>query len=204
MGITAYILAYNKFPFQSENDSIFELYDKIYKGKYEIPEYPPRCKIIKNIIKHCLEKDPNKRITIETLSKHLFIDKDSSENIEKWNLNKKIPIFKKEMINSINFFCPNCVAIYKVCDNSRKKIINTGKLKYKKFKGKIFNFCEKLKYNSIEDKYGVFVVDGLIFRKEDFGMKNYKDDIEEKKLKKKQMCKNYKKYKEEKLMEINL
>jgi serine/threonine protein kinase len=49
LGVTAYILAYNKFPFESENNNIFELYEKIAKAEYEIPEEPHRCKTIKKL-----------------------------------------------------------------------------------------------------------------------------------------------------------
>ena len=50
LGVTAYILSYKKFPFESEKNSIFELYEKISKGKYEFPEIPKRRRILKNVI----------------------------------------------------------------------------------------------------------------------------------------------------------
>ena len=195
LGVTAYILSYNKFPFDSENDNIFELYNKIYKAEYEIPEFPKRSETIKKIIKSCLEKDPNKRITIEALSNFNFIDKSRHDSTKKWNSGKKIKVIEKEILNSINFLCPPCVAIYKNVKNNLKKEIDTSKLKFKEFSGKIkfFSLSDKLGA-SIEDKYGLFVVDDLIFRKEDFGMESYCDEIEKRKDDKRKSCKFYKKY----------
>jgi len=195
LGVTAYILAYNKFPFESENNNIFELYEKIAKAEYEIPEQPYRCKTIKKIIKNCLERDPDKRITIEELSNYQFIDKSSCNSLLKWNCCKKIKVFERDIINSINFFCPNCTAVFQDMRTSIKKEIDTAKIKYEEFKGEIKLLSLEDKFDdSIEEKYGVFVVDGFIFRKEDFGMRNYKDEKEEQKNEKKKVFKNYKKY----------
>ena len=78
---------------------------------------------------------------------------------------------------------------------SIKKEIDTAKIKYEEFKGEIKLLSLEDKFDdSIEEKYGVFVVDGFIFRKEDFGMRNYKDEKEEQKNEKKKVFKNYKKY----------
>ena len=135
LGVTAYILSYNKFPFESETDNLFELYKKISKAEYEIPKYPERSKSIKKIIKCCLEKDPNKRITIEELSKFNFIDKSGNESVLKWNLSKKIQVMEKEILNSINFLCPSCVAVFKDVKSHIKKGIDTSKINYKQFSG---------------------------------------------------------------------
>ena len=67
LGVTAFILSYNKFPFDSENDDMFGLYDKIHKSKLVIPETPKRSDYFKYFLKRCLEKDPNKRITAEAI-----------------------------------------------------------------------------------------------------------------------------------------
>ena len=67
LGVTAYILSYNKFPFFSENNDLFELYDKIHNSNYTIPEKPKRSIYFLHFIKKCLEKDPNKRITSEKI-----------------------------------------------------------------------------------------------------------------------------------------
>ena len=137
----------------------------------------------------------------QELSNFNFIDKSGHESVLKWNSNKKIKVIEKDLVNSINFLCPPCVAVFKNVKKSIKKEIDTRKMKYKEFSGKIkfFSLLELYK-SSVEEKYGVFVVDGMIFRKEDFGMKYYKDykdyknDIEKKKKEKIKCCKNYKKY----------
>ena len=195
LGVTAYILAYNKFPFDSESNNILELYTKISKAEYEFPEFPKRCKTIKKIIKNCLEKDPNKRITIEELADYKFIDKSCYDSKIKWNSCKKIRVFEKDLINSINFFFPSCKAIFKTLDDCIKKTIDTGKMKYEEFNGtiKLLSLKEQIE-DSIEEKYGVFFVEDFIFRKEDFGMQSYRDNKEEKKKEKMEKFKNYKKY----------
>ena len=195
LGVTAYILAYNKFPFESENDNIIELYDKISRAKYEIPDNPHRCRTIKKIIKKCLKKEPEQRVTIEELSNLKFIDKSCCDCTKKWNYTKKIRIFENDLIKSLNFLFPPCIAIIKDVKKSIKKEINTSKIKYQEFKGKIKLLSLKEKFDdSIEEKYGVFVVEDFIFRKEDFGMESYKNEIEEKKEMNKKIYKNYKKY----------
>ena len=49
LGVTAYILAFNKFPFDSANNNLIELYSKISKAEYEFPEYPKRDENIKSV-----------------------------------------------------------------------------------------------------------------------------------------------------------
>ena len=100
----------------------------------------------------------------------------------KWNYYKKIKVFEKDIINSINFFVPSCIVVFRNVKSFKKKELNTSDIKYKRFNGKILRLSLEEKFaDSIEEKYGVFVVDGFIFRKEDFGMKSYRDEIEEKK-----------------------
>ncbi len=67
LGVTAYILSYNKFPFFSENNDLFELFDKIHNSNYIIPEKPKRSIYFLHFLQKCLEKDPNKRITSEKI-----------------------------------------------------------------------------------------------------------------------------------------
>ena len=67
LGITLYILAYKIFPFESKNNNILELYEKIANNNVEFPERPRRSPLLKCLIRKCLEKDPNKRITAESL-----------------------------------------------------------------------------------------------------------------------------------------
>ena len=195
LGVTAYILSYNKFPFESEKNNLFELYDKINKAKFEFPKYPKRKKKLKHFIEKCLEKDPNKRITAEGLSHFPFLEKNKKENILKWRGFPKINVSKLEIIKSINFFVPNCCAIIKKMGKKIDKKIHTNLFKYKKYKGKIHYSYNS--FQTVEDKYGVFVVDGLIFRKEDFGVLDDKED-KHSKISKRKYFENYKKYKLEK------
>ena len=188
--MTTYILSYNKFPFELETNNLFELYKKISKAEYEIPDYPNRSNTIKKIIKCCLEKNPNNRITIKSLSNFPFINKTKF-----WNSNKNIEVFEKEILKSIKFFCPSCVTVFKTEKSQIRKEFDTSKIKYKQFFGKIkFLSLFDIINSTIEDKYGVFVVDGMIFRKEDFGMKSYYNTIEEKKKRKTKYFTNYRKY----------
>ena len=198
LGVTAYILAYNKFPFESENNNIIELYDKINKCKYEFPQYPKRRPILKHLIKRCLEKDPSRRITAEGLFHLPFLNKDSIENIYKWRGYKKINISKQDMIKSVNFLVPDCVSVFKNMGHCNKKKVNTHFFKYKKYRGKIYHLFRKNCYNSIEEKYGVFVVDGLIFRNEDFGIPDYHREHRHHKRMKMKYFDHYKKYQLEK------
>ena len=192
LGVTTYILSYNKFPFESENDNIFELYEKISKAKIEFPEFPKRQKKLKHFIKKCLEKDPNKRITVEGLVKFPFCERNSIENINKWYGFKKINITKQDYMKCVNFFVPNCCAVFKNFNFIQKKIY-TNLFKYQKFLGKI-HFLNKMHlYRTIEDKYGVFVVEGLIFRKEDFGIPP-ENPFDKYKALKRKFCGHFKKY----------
>ena len=203
LGVTAYILSYKKFPFESEKNSIFELYEKISKGKYEFPEIPKRRRILKNVISRCFELNPNKRISAENLLLHIQSsrrpNKDSINRIdeaEMWRLHPKIHVCSQDIYKSINFLMPNCKAIFKRYGKNIEKKVNTELFKYNKYKGKIYNLYKtyNLKNLTIEEKYNVFVVDGMIFRNEDFGIPNREEKNKEKTLKKKYF-EHYKKYK---------
>ena len=194
LGVTAYILCYNKFPFESEKDNIFELYNKICNEPLKLPKHPKRAKILKHLIKRCLEKDPNKRITIEALSCFAFCEKNCLENILKWKGFKKISVSSQDMIKSINFIVPDCHAIFKKFGKYIEKKVDTHSFKYSKYRGKIHHLSRALCPRSIEDKYGVFEVEGLIFRKVDFGMRN-EDKFEKlSKVLKRKYYENCKKY----------
>ena len=139
LGITLYILAYKKFPFESRNNNVFELYEKISNNKVEFPEKPRRSPILKCLIKKCLIKDPNKRITAESLM-NKFI-KNNHEHL--YRALKKIHITRQDQINSINFFCTDCTVVFKNAGKKIKKKINIDSFQYKKYKGKIFNLFKK-------------------------------------------------------------
>ena len=197
LGVTAYILAYNKFPFESEKNNIFELYNKISKCEYEFPKYPRRKPLLKHLIKRCLEKDPSKRITVEGLYRLPFLKKDCSENIFKWRGFKKINISKQDMINSVNFLVPNCIAIFKNIGHCLEKRVNTHLFRYRKFKGKIHH-RHRMNCLTIEEKYGIFEVDGMIFKNVDFGLPDYRRERRHRKNWKKKCFEHYKKYQLEK------
>ena len=187
LGVTLYILAYKKFPFESEKNSILELYEKIYNCKFDFPAKPKRKPLIKCLIKKCLEKDPNKRITAESLVFHF--NQNNKEPIYKNN--KKIRITKQDKINCLNFFCTDCTVVIRNPGFSMKKRIDIRAFKYKKYKGKIFNLC-KTNFNNgiIPIETGKIVIktikNGIPYF--DRNNNNYKG------LKRKYL-KNYKKYK---------
>ena len=194
LGVTAYILAYNKFPFESEKGSIIELYNKINKAEFEFPEFPKRKGRLKFLIRRCLEKDPNKRITAEGLSHLPFLNKYCPENIGKWKGFKKINVCEKDMINSLNFFVPNCTAVFKKVGNNIGKKVDTKLFRYKKFKGKIFQLP---KFNPLQKKYGGFKIDVNLFNKKLFGNPLTKKIHNHTRQMKKKLFSHFKKYQEE-------
>ena len=188
--VTLYILCYKKFPFDSENNNIFELYEKIYNCKYDFPVKPKRRPILKCLIKKCLEKNPNKRITAESLMKRF--NSNNEEHIFKKN--KPIIITKQEKINCLNFLCTDCTVVFLHEKHIMKKI-NIEALKYRKYKGKVFNLCKKTfneGINEVSKKIskigGLFNLGGFKIPVFDKTFSNYKG------LKRKYL-KNYKKYK---------
>ena len=191
LGVTLYILCYKKFPFDSENNNIFELYEKIYNCKFDFPVRPKRSPFIKCLIKKCFEKNPNKRITAESLVKRF--NKNNEEHIIQKH--KPIIITKQEKINCLNFFCTDCTVVFPHQKHIKKKI-NIEALKYRKYKGKVFNLCKKAFNEGANEVsrliskggggsfgFGLFKIP--VFDK---SFKNYKE------LKRKYL-KNYKKYK---------
>jgi serine/threonine protein kinase len=196
LGVTAYILSYNKFPFESKSNNILELYEKISKCEYEIPKYPKRRHILKYLIRKCLEKDPNKRITAEGLYKLPFLKKDYSENIFRWRGFRKIKVTKKDLIKSVNFLVPDSVAIFRNMGSIGINRVNTSKFKYRRFKGKIYSFSKNYFPQTIEEKYGVFFVDEFIFRNVDFGLPEHHSHYKEHKHKHFECHKKYKSEKE--------
>ena len=82
LGVTAYILSYNKFPFNSDNDAVLSLYDNIHNLNYTIPEKPKRSPYFLNFIQRCLEKDPNKRITSEKIFYLKWINMGEKEHLK--------------------------------------------------------------------------------------------------------------------------
>ena len=74
LGISLYTMVCGELPFvvDDEND-IYILMDKIIKGNYNIPEFlSDECK---DIIKNMLVTDPDKRITLEQIKNHKWVNK---------------------------------------------------------------------------------------------------------------------------------
>ena len=105
IGVTAFILSYKKFPFYSENEDMFELYDKINKAKLEIPNTPKRSNDFKYFLKKCLERDPNKRITSEKILDLKWVNLGEKENLkDQCQKAVKIKLTKEEINKDIDLF----------------------------------------------------------------------------------------------------
>jgi [calcium/calmodulin-dependent protein kinase] kinase len=130
LGITIYIIAYLKFPFDSDK-GIIDLYETIRKKKVKFPREPFYSKKIKYLIEKCLEKNPEKRKTAEEIIKMCAVHKYDV-------LDKYKPIFKKrnydinisneEICMTLDFFHNECNAVFENPDDKSKPII----LKFKK------------------------------------------------------------------------
>ena len=120
---TGYILSYNKFPFDSENNDIFGLYDKIYSAKFEIPDKPKRSKHFMYFIKKCLEKDPNKRITSEKIFYLKWLNIGEKENLKNQCVKvvKFIPT-QNEIYKNMIFFTTYINDLEKLKDDKRPMI----------------------------------------------------------------------------------
>ena len=128
IGITTYILSYNKLPFYSENNDIFELYEKIHKAEYTIPDYPKRSHHFKYFLKKCLEKDPNKRITSEKILDLKWLNFGTKENL-KFQCKKVVKFIptKDEIYKNLVFFSTYYMDVEKLKNDERpvvKKITN--------------------------------------------------------------------------------
>ena len=192
LGVTLYILAYKKFPFDSEKNNVFELYEKINKCEFDFPAKPKRRPIIKCLIKKCLEKDPNKRITAESLVKRF--NKNNKEIF--LNKHKPITITVQEKINCLNFFCTDCTAIFPKKNFITKKI-NIEVLKYKKYKGKVFNLCKKTFNEGCNEICKKISKGREFFKLERFKIPFFDKTYNNYKEMKRKYLKNYKKYKME-------
>ncbi len=159
LGVTAYILSYNKFPFYSENDNIIELYDKINKVQYEIPSKPQRSKYFIHFLKKCLEKDPNKRITSEKIFYLKWLNIGEKENLKNQCVKvvKFIPT-QNEIYKNMIFFTTYINDLEKLKDDKRPMINKIANKILDKTKNK-GNHKVKIKFkfksnkdNKIKDK----------------------------------------------------
>ena len=191
LGITLYILSYKKFPFESKNNSILELYENINKCNIEFPAFPKRNRKIKCLIQKCLEKNPDKRITAERLISRF--NKNNNEHIHKSY--KKINITHQDKFNSMNFLLTDCVVVLNISGHNILKTINNEVFKYGEYKGKVYNLCKDVCNKVIDDiKEGEKKIEEFFSKKGGFELpgflKNNKNYIDSKR----KYLKNYKKY----------
>ena len=191
LGVTLYILAYNKFPFESENNNIFELYEKINNSKIEFPDFPKRCRKIKCLIQKCLEKNPDKRITAERIVSKM--DRNNNESIYK-NC-KKIVITQQDRFNSFNFLLSDCAIVFKNKGKRIFKKINNQVYKYRKYKGKIIHKCKDFCKKKIENmkEEGEKIIDKF-FKGKDAPLPAFYKNHNKYKISKRLKLNNYKKY----------
>ena len=125
LGVTLYIMAYLKFPFDSDK-GIIDLYKKIKNEKVKFPKEPFYTRKLKFLIEKCLEKVPEKRKTTEELLKMCVLHK--FESVDKYK-----PIFKKrnveidisveELCMTLDFFHNECNAVFENPKDKNKPII---------------------------------------------------------------------------------
>ena len=130
LGVTLYIMAYLKFPFDSD-EGIIDLYKKIKTEKVKFPKEPFYSKKLKYLIEKCLEKDPDKRKTASEILKSCAFHKYEC-------LDKYKPIFKKknveieisieELCMNLDFFHNECNAVFENPKDKLKPLV----YKYKK------------------------------------------------------------------------
>ena len=106
LGVTAYILAYKKFPFESEDGDIFVLFDNICKKQFKIDDDKINnySSGFVNFLELCLEKDPNKRITIEDIKKLPWIDENCRNSLRDSKSPDIIRVSNNDIKNAVGFF----------------------------------------------------------------------------------------------------
>ena len=125
LGVTLYIMAYLKFPFDSDK-GIFDLYKKIKNEKVQFPKEPFYTRKLKFLIEKCLEKDPEKRKTTEEILKMCVLHKYESIDKYKPIFNKKnieIDISVEELCLTLDFFHNECNAVFENPKDKNKPII---------------------------------------------------------------------------------
>ena len=162
LGVTLYIMAYLKFPFDSDN-GILELYNLIKNEKVQFPNIPFYSKKLKYLIEKCLEKDPLKRKTAEEILKMCAFHK--FENMDKYkpifnnkykNKNIEIEISIEEICMSLDFFHNGCNAVFENPEDKNKPLVFKCKKNLIKFdvpKGRSLNkitLKQQVKYIPVE------------------------------------------------------
>ena len=104
LGITAFVLAYNTVPFKPQNEwDTLELFDLIAKAEISFPNTRTMSEGFINFIKRCLEKNPDKRITIEEIKQLEWIN-EKRTNLTELSKPEKISVTNNEVVNCVNFF----------------------------------------------------------------------------------------------------
>ena len=162
LGVTMYIMAYLKFPFDSDK-GILDLYNIIKNEKLKFPGEPLYSKKLKYLIEKCLEKDPLKRKTAEEILKMCAFHK--FENMDKYkpifnnkykNKNIEIEISIEEICMSLDFFHNGCNAVFENPEDKNKPLVFKCKKNLIKFdvpKGRSLNkitLKQQVKYIPVE------------------------------------------------------
>jgi len=125
LGVTVYIMAYLKFPFDSDK-GIMDLYNIIKKEKVKFPKDPHYSKKLKYFIEKCLEKDPLKRKTAAEILKMLVVHK--FESLDKYkpifkDKNIEIEISIEEICKTVDFFHNGCNAVFENPKDKSKPLV---------------------------------------------------------------------------------
>ena len=153
LGVTLYIMAYLKFPFDSDK-GIFDLYKIIKEEKVKFPREPFYSRKIKYLIEKCLEKDPLKRKTADEILKMLVVHK--FERLDKYKpaflkKNLEIEISIEELCQNLDFFHNECNAVFENPNDKNKPLIYRYQKKLMKFeipKGRSINKNDFIQSNT--------------------------------------------------------
>jgi serine/threonine protein kinase len=153
LGVTLYIMAYLKFPFDSDK-GILDLFKVILEEKVKFPKEPFYSRKIKYLIEKCLEKDPLKRKTADEILKMLAVHK--FESLDKYKpaflkKNLEIEISIEELCQNLDFFHNECNAVFENPKDKNKPIVYRYQKKLTKFeipKGRSINKNDFIKENT--------------------------------------------------------
>jgi len=153
LGVTLYIMAYLKFPFDSDK-GIMDLYKVIAEEKVKFPREPFYSRKIKYLIEKCLEKDPLKRKPADEILKMIAVHK--FETLDKYKpafLKKKLEIELsiEELCQNLDFFHNECNAVFENPKDKNNPIVYRYQKKLIKFeipKGRSINKNDFIKDNT--------------------------------------------------------
>ena len=120
LGVTAYVLAYNTLPFKAQNEwDTIELFDLIAKGEVNFPTTRTMSEGFINFVKRCLEKDPDKRITVEEMKSVEWLNEKRTPLTE-MSKPEIISVTNNEVVNCVSFFT-NVGLVIKCVKSWKKK-----------------------------------------------------------------------------------